>query len=162
MNKRNRIISRYAVILKSPENQFQMLQRIICKEKWIFHKGDKDSTICIPHGHLFKKIRGKIKEFKLELWTGKIYDADTKELVGRANSAEIYALCNDIVFQQFVAEARKAYNDAYPSVYLKPLLPNQDWAVVENSQISSAYTLIRKINRKRSIMSYDLRTEWLR
>ena len=76
VNNRSRLTNGH--IVKMGHIQYKAIVRTLRKEEWTFHKGDADAVYGIPHGHLFKDVKGRIAKYKLELWSGNIYDADTK------------------------------------------------------------------------------------
>ena len=90
---------------------------------WEFHKGDADFNPSVPHGHSLngKSLDGK---YKLELWSGKIYDQSTGELKGVAKPKDMLRLYQTDGFQDFVSECRAEYAKNNPHMQLPPLSQN--------------------------------------
>ena len=90
---------------------------------WEFRKGDDDYRPSVPHGHSLegKKADGK---YKLELWTGNIYEESTGKLYGVAKKKDMVLLYKDIEFKKFVDECRKIYQQKNPKFKLPPLKNN--------------------------------------
>ena len=87
----------------------------IKKIYWEFHKGDADFNPSMPHGH---SLDGK---YKLELWSGNIYDVKTKELCWIANPKEMQQLYSYEEFLEFVVDCRSEYIKSHPNFNLPPL-----------------------------------------
>ena len=75
---------------------------------WTFHKTDDDNWPSVPHGH---SIDGK---YKLELWSGNIYEISTRQLVFRARKKDMKNLIAYPGFLEFVKECRKEYKHRNP------------------------------------------------
>ena len=90
---------------------------------WEFRKGDDDYRPCVPHGHSLEgdKADGK---YKLELWTGNIYEEGTQKLHGVAKKKDILLLFNNPEFREFVNECRELYQQKNPKFKLPPLKTN--------------------------------------
>ena len=82
---------------------------------WVFHKGDDDDRPSVPHGHSTDNL------YRLQLWTGNIYEAQTGKLKYKAKKKDIKALYNYPGFLEFVNECREEYMKRHPSITLKPL-----------------------------------------
>jgi len=95
----------------------------IKKIYWEFRKGDDDYRPCVPHGHSLEgnKADGK---YKLELWTGKIYEEGTQKLYGIAKKKDMMLLFNNPEFRKFVDESRELYKQKNPKFELPPLKTN--------------------------------------
>ena len=50
---------------------------------WVFHKGDDDYRPSVPHGHSTDNL------YRLQLWTGNIYEAQTGKLKYKAKKKDI-------------------------------------------------------------------------
>lgn len=85
---------------------------------WEFHKGDADYRPSVPHGH---SLDGK---YKLELWSGEIYDCRTGKKVMQAKEKDMLALSRENGFADFVNECRAEYLKLHPGVSLQPLSGN--------------------------------------
>lgn len=83
---------------------------------WDFHKGDDDMNPSVPHGH---SIDGK---YKIELWSGTVYDRRTKKVIGKALRKEIEDLYNNPSFLFFVKEVRESYLQRHPHIRQLPEL----------------------------------------
>ena len=107
------------VILKSSMFRHDLLRpkTQVKKMYWDFHKGDSDYNPTVPHGH---SLDGK---YKLELWSGKIYDVSSGKVHGIAKSKEMKILYAYPGFREFVEECREEYRRIYPAVKLPPLTP---------------------------------------
>ena len=82
---------------------------------WEFHKGDDDFSPSVPHGH------SQDGKFKLQLWTGNIFNVSTGKLEYRAKRKDMTALYNHPGFLEFVKECRTDYASRHPSVTLPEL-----------------------------------------
>ena len=96
------------ILLFSPKLQIK-------KMHWIFHKGDNDYNPSVPHGH------SKDNRFKLELWTGAVYNTLTNKKCGRASVKEMSELYNYPGFVEFVEECRREYISRNPGIHIAPL-----------------------------------------
>lgn len=88
------------------------------KMYWEFHKGDADINPSVPHGH---SLDGK---YKLELWSGAIYEISTGKLWGTAKMKEMSTLYRLPGFREFVMECRDEYVKLHPGMTLPPLSAN--------------------------------------
>ena len=78
-------------------NHYTMLRPNIPVKKmyWEFHKGDNDNLPSVPHGH---SLDGK---YKLEIWSGKIYNIQSGKLeyiakkkdMKASELSRIYGIC---------------------------------------------------------------------
>ena len=95
----------------------------IRKMYWEFHKGDDDYNPTVPHG---KSLNGR---YKLELWSGNIYEIATGKLYGKAKVKEMEALYNLRGSKEFVEQCREEYKGLHPSMTLPPLTANSGFMV---------------------------------
>lgn len=97
---------------------------------WDFHKGDPDYNPTMPHGHSLdgKSLDGK---YKLELWSGKIYEVSSGNIYGIAKSKEMQALYAFPGFREFVEECREEYRKMHPDVSLQPLTPCNGFIITQ-------------------------------
>ena len=108
-------------IIKYQNRSYRYRPKIPVKSiYWEFHKGDKDPYPSVPHGHSLtgKTLDGK---YKLELWTGNIYEESTGKLYCVAKNKDMKRLYNDSDFQQFIDDCRNEYAANNPSIPLSPL-----------------------------------------
>lgn len=110
---------------------------------WEFHKGDADFNPSMPHGH---SLDGK---YKLELWSGNIYEVSTKELKWIAKPKDMQHLYSHEGFQKFVKECRDEYCKNHPGFRLPPLTSNPKFK-----------TSMRIFAKKRSCVKYNDATTW--
>ena len=105
------------VIRRNKQTHFEMLspRTKVKRMYWEFHKTDADYRPSVPHGH---SLDGK---YKLELWTGDVYDCRTGKLVMHAKEKEMITLYNYPGFIDFVHECRDEYHKMFPNVEIKPL-----------------------------------------
>lgn len=105
--------------------KFVMLRPRIPIKKiyWEFHKGDHEFNPSLPHGH---SLDGR---YKLELWSGCIYEVSTGKVCGTAKSKDMERLFRHPGFQEFVIECRDEYEVLFPAVSLPPLSSNQGFYV---------------------------------
>ena len=80
---------------------------------WEFHKGDDDPWPSVPHGH------SKDRKYKLQLWSGNIYNKKTGKLEYKAKSKDMKALREYPDFIEFVEECRKSYKLRNPSTDMR-------------------------------------------
>ena len=103
--------------IKKEEIDFTMLRPNIYIKKmyWDFHKGDNDNLPSVPHGH---SLDGK---YKLEIWSGKIYNVHSGKVEYIAKKKEMKALQNYPGFMEFVKECREEYKERNPAIVLPAL-----------------------------------------
>ena len=82
---------------------------------WEFHKGDNDNQPSVPHGH------SQDGKYKLQLWSGNIYNVVTGKLEFRAKKKEMKNLQNYPGFKEFVNECREEYKTRNPAIALPEL-----------------------------------------
>ena len=75
--------------------------------KWRIHKDDVDTWPSIPHLHSLEK------SWKLDAYTGRIYDIKTKKHIHTANSKIMSKLWSDKKFVSIVIGYRERYGDKY-------------------------------------------------
>lgn len=63
-------------------------------------------------------------KYKLELWSGRIYDQSTGEMKGTAKPKDMLRLYRSDGFQNFVNECRAEYAKNNPHMQLPPLTDN--------------------------------------
>ena len=99
-------------------NNFTMLRPQISIKKmyWEFHKGDNDNFPSVPHGH---SLDGK---YKLELWSGKIYNVQSGKVEYIAKKKDMKALQNYPEFMEFVKECREESGARNPNIVLPDLV----------------------------------------
>ena len=104
--------------IKKVKNDFVMLRPNISIKKmyWEFHKGDNDNFPSVPHGH---SIDGK---YKLEIWSGKIYNVQSGKLEYIAKKKDMKALQQYPGFMEFVKECRKEYRERNHAICLPELM----------------------------------------
>jgi len=98
---------------------------------WDFHKGDADYNPTVPHGH---SLDGK---YKLELWSGRIYEISSGKMYGISRSKEMRALYVFPGFREFVEECREEYRKMHPTINLQPLTPC-DGLIIRRAKKSAA------------------------
>lgn len=105
------------IVLRSSKSQRDLLRPRIQVKKmyWDFHKGDADYNPSVPHGH---SLDGK---YKLELWSGRIYEISSGKIYGVSKPKEMRALYDLPGFREFVEECREEYRKMHPTMKLKPL-----------------------------------------
>lgn len=82
---------------------------------WEFHKGDNDYNPSVPHGHSLNGL------YKLQLWSGNIYEIRSGKLKYKAKKKDMNALYNYPGFLDFVEECRKEYTVRNPAIVLPEL-----------------------------------------
>lgn len=82
---------------------------------WEFHKNDDDYWPSVPHGH---SLDGN---YKLEIWSGNIYNIHTGKLEYKAKKKEMQKLQQYDNFQEFVSECREEYVKRNPSIRIPEL-----------------------------------------
>ena len=99
-------------------NHYTMLRPKVPVKKmyWEFHKGDNDNLPSVPHGH---SLDGK---YKLEIWSGKIYNIQSGKLEYIAKKKDMKALQNYPGFMEFVKECREDYMERNPAIVLPKLV----------------------------------------
>ena len=123
------------VSLRKRRQKFEMLRpkKKIKKMYWEFHKGDADINPSVPHGH---SLDGK---YKLELWSGAIYEVSTGKLWGTVKAKEMSALYRLPGFREFVRECRDEYVKQHPGMILLPLSANSGF--IATMRIETHYGL---------------------
>lgn len=99
-------------------NDYTMLRPNVPVKKMYceFHKGDNDNWPSVPHGH---SLDGK---YKLEIWSGKIYNINSGKLEYTAKKKAMKALQNYPGFMDFVKECREKYMERNPAIVLPELV----------------------------------------
>ena len=82
---------------------------------WEFHKNDDDYWPSVPHGH---SLDGN---YKLEIWSGNIYNLHTGKLAYKAKQKEMNKLQQYEDFQDFVSICREEYAKRNPSITIPEL-----------------------------------------
>ena len=119
----------------------------IKKMYWEFHKGDEDYNPSVPHGHA---LDGK---YKLELWSGKIYEIATGEVYAVAKAKDMRKLYVYDGFQEFVDMCRNTYIEHHPGFILPDLTPNKGFSVAKQKRL-------RKYSRGMKVEGYVFATEY--
>lgn len=104
--------------IKKGKNDFTMLRPTVPIKKmyWEFHKGDNDNLPSVPHGH---SLDGK---YKLEIWSGKIYNIQSGKVEYIAKKKDMKALQQYPGFIEFVKECREEYKERNPDIVLPKLI----------------------------------------
>ena len=110
------------------------------KMYWEFHKGDADFNPTVPHGH---SLDGK---YKLELWSGKIYEVSTGKLCAMAKGKEMKTLYDLRGFVSFVEECRSEYERTHPDFIIPQLTVNSQFTA------DKRYTLCKKRNSRKQYL----------
>lgn len=99
-------------------NEYTMLRPNVPVKKmyWEFHKGDNDNFPSVPHGH---SLDGK---YKLEIWSGKIYNIQSGKSEFIAKKKDMKALQNYPGFVEFIKECREDYRARNPAIVLPKLV----------------------------------------
>ena len=128
----------------------------IKKIYWEFRKGDADYRPCVPHGHSLEGDKSDGK-YKLELWTGNIYEEGTQKLYGVAKKRDMLLLFNNCDFREFVNECREFYQQNNPDFKLPPLKANGKFRIRYHSQIRKMRHIRNRqvISRDRFVVSTD-------
>lgn len=122
---------------------------------WEFHKGDADFNPSVPHGH---SLEGKSLDgqYKLELWSGRIYDESTGELKGIAKPEDMLCLYQSDGFLDFVNKCRVEYAKNNPHMQLPPLTDNP---YITRSH-AVAIRRYRGMRRRKQINTFVFATEY--
>ena len=81
--------------------------------KWIIHKNDVDPFPSVPHMH------SKDLPLKLNIYSGEIYDVNTKKIVDVVRQKDLKKLWSDKKFIKIVEETRKCYKENNPKYKLE-------------------------------------------
>ncbi len=81
------------------------IKETIAKEKWYWHKNDEDFGPSFPHLH------SKNNPFKLDIYTGKVYNVKTKKVINNVNNNELKLLWANADFNNYVLEKRRYYQE---------------------------------------------------
>lgn len=121
---------------------------LIKKMYWEFHKGDDDFNPSVPHGH---SLDGK---YKLELWSGIIYEVLTGKSYGVARSKDMQRLFTYDGFQEFVEKCRSEYAERHPGFVLPDLTPNKGFSTEAHRALGHH----RRLKAKRFIFCTEYET----
>ena len=75
---------------------------------WSFNKYDDDDWPSVPHGH------SQDKKYKLNVWTGEVFDRITKKTIGKASKKELSMLHGDSQFKRFAKETIQWHHKEHP------------------------------------------------